>query len=232
MLVPVVILILLPFIPETPRWYIQNGNQIEQARNALLQIRETAEEAEEELLKIREAIIYERERYPNRWKTFYEDRSLRRRLKLAFIMNIGQQLTGQGTLNAYSTAIYAKIFPTGKQIALVNALNATFGIIFTLNAIWSVDRFGRKALLIIGALGMALAMFITTIIGLKSPDTPDGTKTPPIGIAMVTMLFIFMFFYKPSWGVTVWVSNSVSSLASDPYEIKIPRNAFNANCFT
>ena len=36
----------------------------------------------------------------------------------------------------------------------------TGGIIFTANAIWTVDRFGRKFLLVVGGIGMSLAMLI------------------------------------------------------------------------
>lgn len=53
-------------------------------------------------------------------------------------MNAGQQVTGEGSLNTYSTKIYQKVFTSASQIALINALNAMFGIIFTLNAVWIV----------------------------------------------------------------------------------------------
>jgi predicted MFS family arabinose efflux permease len=140
------------------------------------------------------------------------------------VINVGQQLSGQGTLNSYSSTIYKKVFKSTDTINLVNALNATCGIIFTLNATWTVDRFGRKFLFIGGAIGMALCMLIVPLIGeqtystflfilisstgLETPTLAGGTKTEPVGIAIVFMLFLFIFFYKPSWGATTWIWTS------------------------
>src|SRR5207302_1377226 len=101
----------------------------------------------------------------------------------------------QGTLNSYSSTIYKKIWANADTINLINALNATFGIIFTLNAVWTADRFGRKFLFIVGALGMAMCMFLVAMVGLETPNI-NGTKTQPVGIAIVFLLFLFIFFYK------------------------------------
>ncbi|KAH8426067.1 putative MFS sugar transporter [Aspergillus melleus] len=207
LLVPCLILALLPIIPGSPRWFIQRGNNIEKARAALMRVRETEEEVEDELLKIREAIEYEKEAISSGYSALWKDKSLRKRMALALVMNAGQQITGQGTLNTYSTKIYQKVFDSAGQIALINALNATFGIIFTLNAVWIIDRFGRKFLLIVGGIGMGICMIIVAAVETETPS-PDGAKTQPVGISIVFLLFLFIFFYKPSWGATVWIWTS------------------------
>lgn len=134
-LVPLIIIILLPFQPESPRWHIQKNNNIEAARKALQKIRDTEQEVEDEILVIREAIGYEKEAISGGYKALWTDPSIRRRLFIAMLINVGQQLTGQGSLNSYSTAIYKKVWSDVTTINLINALNATFGIIFTLNAV-------------------------------------------------------------------------------------------------
>ncbi|KAI1363965.1 general substrate transporter [Xylaria arbuscula] len=211
-LVPLIICILLPFQPESPRWWIKRHNNTEEAKKALRRIRETEQDVEDEVLAIREAIEYENEAISGTYKALFKDPSIRKRLYLACVINVGQQLSGQGTLNSYSSAIYKKIWTSSETINLINALNATFGILFTLNALWTADRFGRRWLLIVGALGMAACMLIVPIVGLKTPDViaADGTatKTQPVGIAIVFLLFLFIFFYKPSWGATVWMWTS------------------------
>lgn len=193
LMVPILILALLPTIPGTPRWYIQRHNDIDKARNALRRVRETEEEVEEELTHIRGALEYEKEAISSTYSALWKDKSIRKRLLLALIINAGQQLTGQGSLNSYSTIIYQKVFKDSSQIALINALNATFGILFTLNAIWMVDRFGRKFLLIVGGIGMGLIMVIVASVETQTP-TPGGAKTEPVGIALVFLLFFFIFF--------------------------------------
>ena len=208
-LVPTIVCILLPFQPESPRWWIQRHNNVEEAKKAMMKIRETEQEAEDEVLLIREAIEYEKEAISGKYFALFKDPSIRKRLYLVFVLNIAQQLSGQGTLNTYSSSIYKTIWSSDETINLINALNATFGILFTLNAMWTADRYGRRWLFLVGAAGMGICMMVVPIVGLTTPDVPgpDGTstKTQPVGIAIVFLLFLFIFFYKPSWGATVWI---------------------------
>jgi len=215
MLVPIIIIALLPFIPETPRWYIQHGGRIEDARASLRKVRDNEQEVEDEILMIREALEFESEVVSSSYAALWKDRSVRKRLMLAFVINAGQQVTGQGTLNTYSTSIYKGIYSSSTTINLINAINATCGILFTLNAVWTVDRFGRKPLLIIGAIGMAVTMLIFATVGIATPNeyysvkgVQTVTKTQPIGIALTFLLFFFILFYKPTWGATVWIWTS------------------------
>ncbi|KKY14725.1 putative sugar transporter [Phaeomoniella chlamydospora] len=204
LLVPVLVLCLLWSIPETPRWYIKRHDDTDAARRTLLRVRDNAEDIENEILEIRKALEFEKEAISSSYSALWKDKSVRKRLLLAFVLNAGQQITGQGSLNSYSTAIYKKVFKSSSKIALINALNATFGIIFTLNAAWTVDRFGRKFLLIIGGIGMGLCMIIVATVETQTP-VHDGSKSSDVAISIVFLLFLFIFFYKPSWGATVWI---------------------------
>jgi hypothetical protein len=85
-----------------------------------------------------------------------------------------------GDLEQYSSTIYKKIWKSQDTINLINSLNATcestyllewfvfflsdrwleiFLVLFTLNPSWTVDRFGRKPIFIVGAIGMAVSIF-------------------------------------------------------------------------
>ncbi|OAK98957.1 general substrate transporter [Phaeosphaeriaceae sp. SRC1lsM3a] len=206
-LMPLVILSQIFFIPESPRWYIQKSKNYDAARSSLIRVRDTEQEVDEELLTIREALEYEAEAISSGYSALWKDKSIRKRMLIAMIINGGQQITGQGTLNTYSSAIYKKVFKSADTIALINALNATFGIIFTLNATWTVDRFGRKFLFIVGGVGMGICMLIAATVETQTPSV-GGTKSQPVGIAIVFIMFLFAFFYKPSWGATVWIFTS------------------------
>ena len=158
-------------------------------------------------MSIRASLEFEKE-ISSSYTALWKDRSVRKRLLLAFVINAGQQITGQGSLNTYSTKIYKGVFESSSTIALINALNATFGIIFTLNAVWTIDRYGRKFLLIVGGIGMSVCMMIVATVETQTPTLEDGTKSHSVGIATVFLLFLFIFFYKPSWGATVWIWTS------------------------
>ncbi|USP74257.1 mfs sugar transporter [Curvularia clavata] len=205
MLVPIIILSQVFFIPESPRWYVQKSRNYDQARQSLRRIRDTEEEVEEEITTIREAIEFEAEAISSGYSALWKDKSIRKRMYIAMIINGGQQITGQGTLNTYSSIIYKKVFTSKDTISLINALNATFSILFTLNATWTVDRFGRKFLFIVGGIGMGACMLIAATVETQTPSLPNGAKTQPVGIAIVFLMFLFAFFYKPSWGATVWI---------------------------
>ncbi|KAK9378574.1 general substrate transporter [Kockiozyma suomiensis] len=206
-LVPILICGAIFFCPETPRWYAQKG-RYDEARASLRRVRETDEEIDNEMAMITTAIEYEHEALKGSYWPLWKDHSLRRRLLLAFVINCGQQITGQGSLNNYSTIIYKKVFTDNDTIQLINALNGTFGILFTLNATWTVDRFGRKPVLFVGAIGMAICMIITATVETQTPYLPGNTKSQPVGIATVFLMFLFTLFYKPSWGAVVWIWTS------------------------
>lgn len=54
------------------------------------------------------------------YKLFFTDPSMRWRFFLACVINFGQQATGQGSLNNYSTIIYQKVFNNNSTIQLIN----------------------------------------------------------------------------------------------------------------
>ncbi|KAF4609456.1 hypothetical protein G7Y89_g15860 [Cudoniella acicularis] len=52
---------------------------------------------------------------------------------------------------------------------------------------------------------MSLCMLCVSLVSSKTPTLSDGSKSEPVGIAIVFLLFLFIFFYKPSWGATTWI---------------------------
>lgn len=55
---------------------------------------------------------------------------------------------------------------------------------------------------------MACCMLIVATVETQTPDLADGGKSRPVGIAIVFLLFLFIFFYKPSWGAVTWIWSS------------------------
>ena len=96
LLMPILICILMFTIPSSPRWEIKKSNNIEKARQSLAKVRDTEQEVEDEILIIREALEFEKEAISSTYSALWKDPSVRKRLLLAFVLNAGQQITGQG----------------------------------------------------------------------------------------------------------------------------------------
>ncbi|KAI7874547.1 putative MFS sugar transporter [Lichtheimia hyalospora FSU 10163] len=209
-LIPLVCGITIWLCPESPRWLVQKG-KIEKAKRALSRVREE-NEVDEEIEAIQTAIKWEEENTSNSLKDLWREKSIRKRLLLGSIINFGQQLTGQSMMNNYSTKVYQTVFASDSTILLINALNYTFGILFTLTCTFFSDRMGRKSMLVIAGIGQGLMLLIAATVYLTTPVTynDDGStlKSTGVGVALVLVMFLFTFFYKPGWGATVWIYTS------------------------
>lgn len=204
LLAPILIIITISFCPESPRWLVKH-DRMEEAVKALSEVRDDPERVAQEISDITRALQFEKDQISSGLSALWKDKSIRKRLYLCILLNIGQQLTGQGSLNNYSTKIYQAVFKNNNEIQLINALNGTLGILFTLNATWTVDRFGRRFLFLVGAVGMAVCMLAAAAVVTETPGSISQGKPRSVGIATVFLMFLFAFFFKPSWGATVWI---------------------------
>jgi MFS transporter, SP family, sugar:H+ symporter len=83
-------------------------------------------------------------------------------------------------------------------------------IITTLVAIASIDRFGRKPLLIIGSIGMAITLGTLAVVFGTATLVPSPTGPIPVltGVAKPVALIaanVYVFAFGMSWGPVVWV---------------------------
>ncbi|KAI7848587.1 general substrate transporter [Circinella umbellata] len=208
--IPLICAVCIFLCPESPRWLVQKGKD-DKARRAIARVREP-EEVELELQEIKAAIDWEEKNTSNSLKDLWVDKSILRRLILGMVINFGQQITGQSMMNNYSTKVYSSVFTDDSTILLINALNYTFGILFTLTCTFLSDRMGRTTMLVIAGIGQGVMLLIAATVYVTTPNilADDGTisKTTGVGAALVLSLFLFTFFYKPGWGATVWIYSS------------------------
>lgn len=51
-------------------------------------------------------------------------------------------------------------------------------------------------------------MLVVATVGSQTPTDAEGAKSHSVGVAIVFLLFLFIFFYKPSWGAVTWIWSS------------------------
>lgn len=184
--IPAVIFLLLLFlVPETPRYLMLKGN--ENAARTVLAKLGTREENEKEIAEIRASMA---EHHSGKLFSFG--------VLLIFIgimLSVFQQFVGINVVLYYATDIFKGMGLTTNislfQTIIIGAVN----LIFTVVAILTVDKFGRKPLQIIGALVMAASM-----IALGTDFFCGGKGL----VALMAMLF-YTAGFAVSWGPVTWV---------------------------
>ncbi len=179
-----IFLFLLFFVPETPRYLVMRNKD----DGALRVLRKTVGEknAQTILKDIRNTMV----EHSAPWLSFGGLIII-----IAVLLSAFQQLTGINVVLYYAPQIFQN---TGLQLdvsLMQTILVGIVNIVFTIVAITTVDRFGRKPLLLTGGIIMAVAMFS---IGLSFYSGRMG---------LLTLVFILIFIagFAMSWGPVMWV---------------------------
>jgi MFS family permease len=107
-----------------------------------------------------------------------------------------------------STGAIKNEFLMSMVFTLVNVLSTPLSF-------YTVERFGRRSILIIGAAGMLICQFLVAIIGVTvgfdhtHPDPADPEKsladnTSAVN-AQIAFIAIFIFFFASTWGPGAWI---------------------------
>jgi MFS family permease len=150
-------LILLFFVPRSPRWLLQKGLD-EEAHGVLVNIHgpeQSVNEYDEIKNSLREKTVKEQAR----WADVFS-----KRMKTVLIVGFGiaffQQITGINAIFYYAPMIF-EMAGGGKDAAFMQAaILGVTNVIMTVVAMFLIDRLGRKPLLYIGAAGICVSLAI------------------------------------------------------------------------
>ncbi len=189
MIPAILFLVLLYFIPESPRWLAKEERTAE-AQSILAKINGAAA-AEAELIVIYNAITEKKGRLKD---------LLRPGLRSALIAGLGLsvfgQFTGVNIIVYYGPDILRDAgFNFGSALKFQVAIGL-INLIFTVLALWKIDNWGRRPLLIGGMSAVCLSLFI---IGIQF----SIASTP--GLWIVVMLCIYMASLSFSINAVIWV---------------------------
>lgn len=201
----VIFFILLFFIPYSPRWLMLKGRN-KQALKVLNQLTNDQHQAQSEYHLIAKSL--NETAAPARKLLFRK--GLGYALFLGIMLAIFQQATGIVAILIYSGEIFSQALGYGPEQSLIPQLWVSLvNLVFTFIAIYTVDSWGRKPLLILGASGMLLGLLTLAI----------SVYTQQMGLLSLIGVLLFVGAFAMSMGPVVWVilaeifPNNVRSLA-------------------
>jgi len=181
--------IFLLFVPESPRWLVKEGHITEAER--VLERVNGKEMAVSELSAIEMSISEESGSFRQ---------LLAPGIRLALIIGISlpflSQLSGITTVMYYAPAIFEQAGGQAGSAMGSATVIGFFNMIFTFVAIWKIDKWGRKPVLIWGFAGLSLALFLIGIAFLKG-----YTK----GNFLLGSFIYYIAVFASTLGPGVWV---------------------------
>lgn len=155
--VPAAIYFLTLFmVPKSPRWLIRNLNKVEPARKILAKIGGEAY-AEATVAEIQRGISTTEEKGKLTDLFKYRNRTI---MIIAIGIAFFQQITGINAVFYYAPTIFEQAGGSTDSSFLQAIVVGLTNLVFTLVAIWLIDRLGRKPLLLIGTTFMTIALLM------------------------------------------------------------------------
>ncbi len=183
-------LIALFFVPESPRW-LTKQQKADEALDILTRVGGKTH-ALSEMKEIQKTLSHEKGSIGELLKP-----GLRTVLLVGILLAIFQQITGINTVLYYAPKIFLKAgYESASSALLASVIVGFTNMICTVIAISSVDRFGRKPLLVIGLTGMGIS-FALAGTAMKSTTIDPRLILVPI--------IAYVGFFAMSLGPVVWV---------------------------
>lgn len=176
--------ILLFLVPKTPRYLVMSGNP-KTALEVLTRIN-GASKAQEILFDIKNTMTEKKEKIFSYGITV---------IIVGVLLSFFQQAVGINVVLYYAPRIFQQMGSSGDAAMVQTVVMGIVNILFTVVAILTVDKWGRKKLLITGSIGMAIGMIALSILSFQNI----------IGIAALVFIIIYTASFMMSWGPICWV---------------------------
>ena len=178
--------ILMFFMPETPR-YLALENQDDKALNILTRFN-GLEKAKEILADIKKSMGNN----TSKGKLFSYGKVV---IIIGVLLSVFQQFVGINVALYYAPRIFESMGAAKDASMLQTIIMGLVNVVFTVVAILTVDKWGRKPLLITGSVGMAIGMIAISALAFQGI----------IGTATLVFIIIYTASFMMSWGPICWV---------------------------
>jgi sugar porter (SP) family MFS transporter len=211
--VPLILCIIIFFVPFSPRWLIMSDRH-EEAERVLTSLHSaksrdevSSDQVQGELIQIQEQINLEREQGNLSWgvalKKMFSKQYARRTLTAAFIVTMGQ-LSGSSVIQNFQGIFYQTVGFTGRTALLISGVYGMMGIIGQIIYLVVVaDRWPRTRTLWTGSVVLssmiALCMGLSAVYGTGDNENAAGAR------AAIAAIFIYSMCYAIFFNAMIWV---------------------------
>ncbi|KAL4914368.1 hypothetical protein BDW62DRAFT_190433 [Aspergillus aurantiobrunneus] len=191
---PMLVCIQVYFCPESPRWYMIR-NRYHAAYNALCQFRPSPLQAARDLYYIHSALKAEEKMREGKqlWREMFTVPRNRRAAQSSFFVMFMQQFCGVNAIMYYSSSMFREAGFDLRPALLVSLGCGITNWIFALPAVYTIDTFGRRNLLLTTFPLMSIFLFWT---GFSFYIEDIQTRTAMVA----TGIYLFMIVYSPGEG--------------------------------
>ncbi|GAA5987507.1 hypothetical protein JCM5350_003107 [Sporobolomyces pararoseus] len=218
-LIPGLILGTLMWIfPESPRWLCDHGRD-EEALQILADVHAAGDTEDRlvqlEFAEIKQAIEFDKTQAAKSYRDLFHP-SVRRRVFLGMSEQMWSQLTGMNCMMYYVTYVFQSAGLTGRRGELIaSSVQYTLNVVMTIPALIYIDRWGRRPMLLYGAIIMGTWLYLVgglqarfghAAVDVASSDTTtwivEGNKSATYAIIVCSYLFVCS--YAVTWGPCSW----------------------------
>ena len=196
-------------LPESPRYLLLKGRdaQAKKSMSTLTGHAADSVEVEQECLDIQMALDVERELGKTSFIDCFRGGEAKNGLRtMTGIMIQGmQQLTGINFIFYYGTTFFQRSGISNPFI--ITIITNVVNVVMTIPGIMTIDRFGRRPLLIYGALVMLICEFIVAIVGVTAGNADPVTGAVNLTAQRVLIAFVCIYIaaFAATWGPIAWV---------------------------
>ncbi|RSH90986.1 hypothetical protein EHS25_010162 [Saitozyma podzolica] len=200
MLSSVLQIFLVWFLPESPRWLVEQG-RIEQATAVLVKYHADGDASdpivELELAEIMEAIEVDRKINQNvSFLTMVKNKANRSRTMIIIAVGFFSQWSGNGLISYYLSLILDSIgYTDSQQQLMINGIIQAFSLVTSVGLSFIVNRFTRRSLWLTSTIGIFVCFIAWTIC--ESLYEIHGNAAA--GRTVLGLIFIYNFFFNIGW---------------------------------